>query len=116
MKKLLITPVLLLALLISGCATMQPQTEYPWLEAGIDLTQMQIMLQKEFDELKMFVDDETRATLDREIRPLLLESQGIIYRYNQAVLMDLPTAFTEQEIKLMLRRIGQKMMEVLNGN
>ena len=119
MKKLLIIPVLLLSLLISGCATMQPppaQTEYPWLEVGIDVTILQTRLQNEFDELKMFVDDETKAKLDKKIKPLILESQWIVHRYNRAVMFDLPTDHTETEIRLMIRGIGQKMMEVLNVN
>ena len=119
MKRQLIIPALFLALLLSGCATMQPppaQTDYPWLEAGIDITILQTRLQNEFDELKMFVDDETKAKLDQKIKPLILESQLIVHRYNRAVILDLPTEYTETEIRLMIRGIGRKMMEVLNVN
>ena len=114
MKRQLITSALFLALMLSGCGMMQPQTPYPWLESGIGLTEMQIMLQNEYDQTYQFVNNESKQKLEQEVKPMLLESQGIIHRYNRAVLMDLPTAYTEQEIILILRQVGRKIVEVKN--
>lgn len=107
-------PILCLLCLLAGCIhTPQSewQTDYPALESGIGLTQFQIDLQQEYDELYEFVNSEQQEYLKNEVKPILQRSQNMISAYNEAVLNGSLPPHSEREIRRLLRRVSQKLLE-----
>ena len=115
MKKLLIAPALFLALmLLSGCVMMQPyQTDYPAIETGIYLTQIQMDLQKQYVEMYEFVSEEDQAKMEREIAPMLNNLKHRIHAYNVAIDEGTLPPHSEDELRMLARRISMKIFEVM---
>lgn len=106
--------ILITAIFFLTACIHEPQSEYPRLETGIGLTQTQIDLQNEYDELYQFVDSETQQYMENSVKPLLERSRNAIHVYNQAVLADRLPQYTEREIRMMFREISYKLLEVQN--
>ena len=104
--------LLIAVLFLASCSWWQPQTEHPTIEAGIQMAQAQMALQAEYLELYEFVGPEQREWLNDNVAPLIDEAKYMIGLYNDAILADKPPGVTEAEIRLLLRRIAAKMLEV----
>jgi len=100
----------LLFLFISGCGLWKPQTQYPAIEAGLRLTQWQMNLQQEYNEIKPYVTKEQQEYMEEEIAPLLDEAKYQIWVYNEAILENERPIYTEAEIRKLLREISFKML------
>ena len=108
--------IIVAVLLLAGCSWWQPQTEYPSIEAGIQMAQTQMALQAEYVELYEFVGPDQREWLNNNVAPLIDEAKRMIGLYNDAVLADQPPGVTEAEIRLLLRQIAAKLLEVNHGD
>lgn len=107
-KRLLILPLLLI--IFSGCGMWKPETSYPAIEAGLRMTQWQMSLQSEYNEVKPYVTPEQQKYMEEVIAPLLDKAKYQIWVYNEAVLNDERPLYTETQIRQLLREISFKML------
>ena len=102
--------ILVLVLLFTGCSLWKPQTEYPAIEAGLRMTQWQMDLQREYNEIYPFLTPDQQQYMKEEIAPLIDNAKYMIGAYNAAVLNDERPIYTETEIRMLLREVSFKLL------
>ncbi len=90
----------------------QYQTSYPTLETGIYLTELQMSLQQQYNEMYPFVTEAEQAQMRKEIAPLINNMKYRVHLYNQAVQAGRVPPHTEEELVRLARQISLKFLEV----
>lgn len=76
------------------------------------MSQWQMQLQREYSEIMPFLSEEQQEYMNAEVAPLLDKAKWQIWAYNAAILDGEKPEYTEQEIRLLLRKASQKMLMV----
>ncbi len=102
---------IMLAMFLGACMP-QYQTSYPTLETGIYLTELQMNLQQQYNEMYPFVTESEQAQMQREIAPLINNMKYRVHLYNQAVQAGRVPPHTEEELVRLAREISFRFLEV----